>query len=1000
MLAVALLGWLSWHWMPVSALPQVDYPTIQVTSYYPGANASLMANTVIAPLERQLGQMPNLMQMSSQSSFGFGQITLRFGFDIPLDIAEQQVQAAINNAQTLLPADLPMPPIYHKVNPADAPMMTLAISSDRYPLHQLQDLVETQFASKLSQVSGVGLVSIGGSQRPALRIMLDASKLAALKLSPESIRTLINNHHLSLSKGSINGPQLSTTLDSNDQLNQLSDYQQLIVLYQQGAPIRLSDIANIEYGAENDQLAAWQDGKPALLLQIQRQPDANVIAVSDRIQRILPQLTQLLPADVMVSITQDRTQSIRASLSTLQWELMLAIVLVMLVMWLFLRRLKTMLIPALAIPLSLLGAIGVIYLLGYSINTLTLMALLIATGFVVDDAIVMVENISRHHEQGLTPLQAAIYGAQQMRFTIISLSLSLIAALIPILFMQDMLGRLFHEFAVTLAIAILISAVVSLSLTPMLAAYWLDKELETTPARWWLLFQQGYARLLEHALTHYRAMLVLTLILASTSVVSYVLMPKGFFPTQDTGTLMLITTADGKLSFSALAAQHQNLIEQLMAHPAVRHVSCSLGNDGQNAHLHQGRLYVQLAPLTERASLKQIQQQLQAISVPGLSIHSQPLQELTIEDQVTPQAYHLIIDSPRTDLLAHSRDQLLAQLSQLPALSDVQHDQQTQTQQLSLTLKRAEMARLSVSPKALQLTLYNALAQRQIATIFTESNQYRIVLAMQNREQQGIDSIQQLYVTNDNGQSIPLHQLVDISTGTAPALISRLDQIPSVTISFGLADGYHLGDAWQQIEQSLAQHPLDAGVDWHPQGALAAFDASLSNTLWLMLAAIISVYIILGILYESLIHPITILSTLLPAALGAFLALSWSGLAFDMMGVVGILLLIGIVKKNAIMMIDFALAAMREQGLSADAAIHQAAVQRLRPILMTTLATFFAALPLLLTHEVGFELRQPMGIALIGGLVLSQLITLFTTPALFLALERLRTTPNIPATIG
>ncbi len=992
MLALLLSGLMAYKQLPLAALPQVDYPTIQVTTSYPGASPDVMASTVTAPLERQFGQMPNLTQMTSNSTSGVSSVTLRFGLNLPLDVAEQQVQAAMNAASNLLPPDLPMPPTYNKVNPADAPILTLAIRSDSLSMPKLQDLVETRLAMKLSQLSGVGLVSIAGSQRPAMRIKVNSEQLAALGLSFDDIRTLIGNNNVTMSKGSFNGKHRASSIDANDQLQSESDYRQLIVLYKNGNPVRLGDIATIIDDAENVRLAAWVDNQPAVLLNIQRQPGANVIAVTDAIKTLLPQLTANLPASVEVRITNDRTQSIRAAISEMKLDMLIAIVLVVLVIYLFLRDTKATLIPALAIPLSLIGTFSIMVLFGFSINNLTLMALVIATGFVVDDAIVMIENIARHRDMGKNSLQAALDGSAEIGFTIMSLTLSLVAVLIPLLFMQDMLGRLFNEFALTLASAILLSAIVSLTLTPMLSARLVTQTSEAKQSIVFLRLLDHYQSALRWVLAHQKTTLAATLMIFIATVSLYVSIPKGFFPTQDTGSIMAIVDVPESTSFDAFVERQQSLSHHLLQNPSIDNITAFIGVDGNNATPNSGRLLIQLKPKDERndSSERVIEQLMMAAEQhPDIRLHLQAVQDLTVEDQVTRGQYQFKLSSPDSEALAQATQQLVEQLQHLPILQGVSADTQPSGLQAFINIDRDAAARLGVSTKSIDQALYNAFGQRLISTIFTQSNQYRVVLETSANQQAGINQLGRVYVSNNQGKPIPLDSLASISERQAPLAITRLDQFPSTTLSFNLAPRASLGDAIEAITQEQAKLDLPAGIETHWQGATQAFRTSLSNTLFLLLAAVVTVYILLGVLYESFIHPITILSTLFPAAIGAFLALDFAGLSLDMIGVIGLILLIGIVKKNAIMMIDFALDAMRTQGLAAQEAIFQACSLRLRPILMTTFAALFGALPLMLSTGLGAELRQPMGYALVGGLLLSQLLTLFTTPVIFLLFERL-----------
>lgn len=994
MLAILLSGLLAYRLLPLSALPQVDYPTIQISAFYPGASPEVVASTIVAPLEKQLGQMPSLAQMHSNSTSGAATITLRFELNLPLDVAEQQVQAAMNAANNLLPADLPAPPIYHKVNPADAPIMTIAVTSATLSRPQLQDLVETRLAMKLSQLSGVGLVSIAGNQRPAIRVQLNPSQVAALGLSFDTIRTLINDNNLSMSKGSLQGPYRSSTIDANDQLKTPDDYRALIVAYQNGNAIRLGDIASVVEDAQNQYLSAWLNEQPAILLNIQRQPNANVIAVTDRIRQSLPELTANFPASVQVDVVTDRTQSIRQALTEMSKEMLIAIILVVAVIFIFLNNLKATIIPSLAIPLSLIGTLGIMYLLGFSINNLTLMALVVATGFVVDDAIVMIENIARRREAGESALTAAINGAGQVGFTIISLTFSLIAVLIPLLFMQDIIGRLFREFALTLTVAMLISAVISLTLTPMMAAY-LSGNRKANPdhsqqTNWFTPIQTSYLNVLSKVLTHQSLTLMVSLALVLISALLYWQIPKSFFPVQDTGILTVTVDAPAKTSFVQQSALQQALSKTLLTDPAVQSISSFIGVDGQNMTPNSGRMAIQLIDKNQRDDAPLIIERLRHLAAEHnqLAVYIQPSPELTVEDQLARSPYQFKLSSPFHDDLAQASDQLVTALQTLPQLSQVSSDLNLQGQQVFIDIDRDQATRLGVTVKQIDAALYNAFGQRLIATIFTQSNQYRVVMEMADSAAQGLDKLSQVYVLNTQQQAIPLNRVAKFELKSTALSLQRLDQFPSASIAFAVNEGYSLGDAVAAIQQTKASLDLPESVELKLQGATLAFEKSLANSLLLLLAAIITVYIVLGVLYESLIHPVTILSTLPAAAIGALIALSLAGFSLDIIGVIGLILLIGLVMKNAIMMIDFALEGMRQEQLSAEAAIIQACRHRLRPILMTTFAALFGALPLMLSTGLGEELRQPMGYAIVGGLLLSQLITLFTTPVIFLQLEK------------
>lgn len=999
MLAIFLTGLLAYRMLPLAALPQVDYPTIQISATYPGASPEVVASTIVAPLERQLGQMPSLAQMHSTSAQGAANITLRFDLNLSLDIAEQQVQAAMNAANSLLPNDMPSPPIYHKVNPADTPIMTIAVTSPSLTTPQIQDLVETRLAMKLSQIPGVGLVSIAGNQRPAIRVQVNPAKAADLGISFDHIRAIINDNNLSMSKGSLQGKHRASTIDANDQLQTIEDYQQLIIAYQDGQAIRLADIATVIESAENQYLGAWYNEQSAILLNIQRQPNANVIAVSDLIRHKLPELTAVFPASVSVDIVSDRTDSIRQALNEISIDMLLAILLVIVVIFLFLNHLRSTLIPSLAIPLSLVGTLGIMYLLGFSINNLTLMAMVVATGFVVDDAIVMIENITRHREMGKAPVAAAIDGAKQVGFTILSLTFSLIAVLIPLLFMEDIIGRLFREFALTLTIAMLISAAVSLTLTPMMAAYLAGEQTpkdkkadhDTAVSSWFTPVQDSYMRALTWVLNHQPFTLAVGGLLLLVSAWLYWSIPKGFFPVQDTGHLTVIVDAPAKTAYQQQADEQQKLVQLLLTDPAIESISSFIGIDGQNMTANSGRMGIQLVDKSERDDADVIIQRLQQLaeSYSPLVTYIQSSPELTVEDQLARNPYQVKLTSPFSDQLNLASQEMVQRLTAHPAFRQVSQDSHQQGQQLYIEVNREQAAQLGVSVKAVNNALYNAFGQRLVSTIFTQSNQYRVVLEMSPDFEQGIERLQHLYVFNQQNQPIALHRIASISSKETELSIQRLDQFPSTGIAFALNDKVSLGEAVTILQQEFAQLSEQApAVELKLQGATLAFEKSLDNSLWLILAAIVTVYIVLGVLYESLIHPITILSTLPAAAIGALLALNLADLSLDIIGIIGLILLIGLVKKNAIMMIDFALDAMRQQQLDAHSAITQACRYRLRPILMTTFAALFGALPLMLSTGLGAELRQPMGYAIVGGLLFSQLITLFTTPVIFLLFER------------
>ena len=994
MLALLLAGLLAYRLLPVSALPQVDYPTIRVMTLYPGASPQVMGSAVTVPLERQFGQMPGLAQMSSSSSGGASVITLRFALELSMDVAEQQVQAAINAASNLLPNDLPTPPLYNKVNPADTPVLTLAITSEHVPLPRVHDLVDTRMAQKLAQVSGVGLVSLAGGQRPALRIRVNPQALASYGMTLSDVRQLVNAANVNQPKGNFDGPTKVSMLDANDQLKSPQDYAELILGYQDGATLRLRDVAQIIDGAENQRLAAWAKQNRAVLLNIQRQPGANVIEVVERVQVLLPQLQASLPGGLQVTVLTDRTQTIRAAVRDVQHELLLAIALVVMVTFVFLRRLSATLIPSIVVPLSLVATFAVMHLAGFSLNNLTLMALTIATGFVVDDAIVMLENITRYLEQGETPLNAALKGARQIGFTLISLTFSLIAVLIPLLFMQDVVGRLFREFAITLAVAILISLLVSLSLTPMMCARLLKTGRQHADAEddWLSRLIAGYARGLQWVLGHQRLTLATALATLGLTVLLYLALPKGFFPVQDTGLLQGISEAPQSISFQAMSERQQRLSEVILADPAVASLSAYIGVDGDNSTLNSGRLLINLKPHDEReASAQQVIERLRPAlaGVPGIELFLQPVQDLSIEDKVSRTQYQFSLESPDSALLHEWAPRLLAALQAQPALRDVSNDQQEQGLQVYVEIDRDAAARLGVSVSSITDALYDAFGQRQISTVFTQSSQYRVVLESAEASQAGPQALEQLHVAGSGGVPVPLASLARFEQRPAALVINHIGQFPAVSFSFNLAPGLALSDALQALEEARQASGLPEGVEIRLQGAAQAFQASLSSTLWLILAAVLTMYIVLGVLYESYIHPITILSTLPSAGVGALLALLLTGNDLGLIAIIGIILLIGIVKKNAIMMIDFALEAQREQGMSAEQAIYQAALLRFRPILMTTLAALFGAVPLMLASGSGAELRQPLGLVMVGGLIASQLLTLFTTPVIYLFFDRL-----------
>jgi multidrug efflux pump len=999
MVAILLVGAVAYKQLPVSALPEVDYPTIQVLTFYPGASPAVMASYVTAPLERTFGQVPGLNQMTSTSSQGSSIITLQFSLDLNIDVAEQEVQAQINASGTYLPKDLPSPPIYSKTNPADAPILTLALSSKTLPLSQVEDLADTRMAQKISQQPGVGLVSISGGQKPAVRIQANPTALASYGINLDDLRTTVAMMNVNQAKGSFDGPHQSYTIGANDQLLTSAQYRPLVIKYRNGAPVILSEVANVIDGVEDAKLAAWMNNTPAVLVNIQRQPGANIIDVVDRVQKLLPQLKASLPSSIDVSTLTDRTTTIRASVKDVQFELLMTVGLVVMVIFLFLRTLAATVIPSVAVPLSIIGTFAVMYLLGYSLNNLTLMALTISTGFVVDDAIVMIENIVRYVEQGDKPLDAALKGAEQIGFTIVSLSVSLIAVLIPLLFMGDVVGRLFREFAVTLSVTIVVSAIVSLTLTPMMCSKLLRHKPEAQQGRLYRVSEHAfkaiigfYGKTLTFILRHQWETLVVAMATLVATILLYVYIPKGFFPVQDTGLILGVSEAPQTVSFESMQTRQQALVDAILKDPAVESLSSFIGADGTNTTMNSGRIQINLKPIAERGIsasdiIRRLQPQL--AKVEGITLFMQPVQDLTVEDRVSRTQYQYSLEDPDPKELASWVPQFLAKLQEVPQLRDVASDQLNQGLQTELVIDRDTASRLGITPQMIDDTLYDAFGQRQISTIYTQLNQYHVVMEVSPGFQKRPGDLKDIYIRSLQGGAVPLTAFTRIETQTAQLAVNHQGQFPVVTVSFNLAPGASLGEAVKAIDKVKGDLGMPLSIQASFQGTAQAFRNSLANEALLILAALVTVYIVLGVLYESYIHPITILSTLPSAGVGALLALMMCRMELDVIALIGIILLIGIVKKNAIMMIDFALDAERKEGKSPVDAIYEASLLRFRPIMMTTMAALLGAVPLALGAGSGAELRRPLGVSIIGGLILSQVLTLYTTPVIYLGFDKL-----------